>query len=143
MCSILQFTRICRFNYPQKFVCTAAYGIGYFPSYILLVSHTCIHVLGIKHLKYSCIKALVKALRRKMYTLAQRTYWLDSRIETSHYIKQYQYTNSNGGKQGSFISALGLPTLSSAFPPQALLSLLYTLYYFPTPNGIRSSIYLS
>ena len=26
------------------------------------------------------------------------------------------------------------PTPSSAFPPQALLTLLYTLYYFPTPN---------
>ena len=38
--------------------------------------------------------------------------------------------------------ALGFPTPSSAFSPQALLTLLYTLYNFPTPNGIRSSIYL-
>ena len=29
------------------------------------------------------------------------------------------------------------------FPPQALLTLLYTLYYFPAPNGIRSSVCLS
>ena len=32
-----------------------------------------------------------------------------------------------------FIQRVGFPTPSSAFPPQALLTLLYTLYYFPTP----------